>query len=412
MKPATDALCAPEFEQFAERLREGQPSFTRAEIVTLLDVSEEVLDRAWQSLAIEAGADGAYSLDDLFAISYRLDNQRARQLRHYALQHLLGPSSALLSNARPSNPNPLTPSPADAPEKLLQQNPSTLVPPLPPLNEFKAVRRGIVQSVVHWLLAWVDIAYFAVLMLVLTLSPSAYNKANVYALLRLIYTNVWQVLPWFMVLCSLFSLVLIQIVIVSAASYGLSQYALEMVVRVLVLELIPLGTALFVIFGPSANNVNILHQPSQPNSAFGIANSDASPIRQATSYAPAGRASTAIALSDVPGVVAQSFAVVTMAALSSVLALFIAYLLVYGFSPWGIEHYTRMVGRVFNLAVSIIFSLKIVLFSLAVALVPLACARQQGRSRFTALVGVPQGTIRLFSVLVLIEIASLAIRYI
>lgn len=404
MKPATDALCAPEFEQFAERLRAGQPSFTRAEIVTLLDVSEEVLDRAWQSLAIEAGADGAYSLDDLFAISYRLDNQRARQLRHYAFQHLLAPSSALLSN-----PNPLTPSPADAPEKLLQQNPSTLVPPL---NEFKAVRRGIVQSVVHWLLAWVDIAYFAVLMLVLTLSPSAYNKANVYALLRLIYTNVWQVLPWFMVLCSLFSLVLIQIVIVSAASYGLSQYALEMVVRVLVLELIPLGTALFVIFGPSANNVNILHQPSQPNSAFGIANSDASPIRQATSYAPAGRASTAIALSDVPGVLAQSFAVVTMAALSSVLALFIAYLLVYGFSPWGIEHYTRMVGRVFNLAVSIIFSLKIVLFSLAVALVPLACARQQGRSRFTALVGVPQGTIRLFSVLVLIEIASLAIRYI
>lgn len=404
MKPATDALCAPEFEQFAERLRAGQPSFTRAEIVTLLDVSEEVLDRAWQSLAIEAGADGAYSLDDLFAISYRLDNQRARQLRHYAFQHLLAPSSALLSN-----PNPLTPSPADAPEKLLQQNPSTLVPPL---NEFKAVRGGIVQSVVHWLLAWVDIAYFAVLMLVLTLSPSAYNKANVYALLRLIYTNVWQVLPWFMVLCSLFSLVLIQIVIVSAASYGLSQYALEMVVRVLVLELIPLGTALFVIFGPSANNVNILHQPSQPNSAFGIANSDASPIRQATSYAPAGRASTAIALSDVPGVVAQSFAVVTMAALSSVLALFIAYLLVYGFSPWGIEHYTRMVGRVFNLAVSIIFSLKIVLFSLAVALVPLACARQQGRSRFTALVGVPQGTIRLFSVLVLIEIASLAIRYI
>jgi phospholipid/cholesterol/gamma-HCH transport system permease protein len=42
------------------------------------------------------------------------------------------------------------------------------------------------------------------------------------------------------------SLVVIHIVVVTAASYGLSQYALEMVVRVLVLELIPLVAALFV----------------------------------------------------------------------------------------------------------------------------------------------------------------------
>ena len=46
-------------------------------------------------------------------------------------------------------------------------------------------------------------------------------------------------------LSTLISLVVIRIVLVTALSYGLSQYALEMVVRVLVLELIPLAAALF-----------------------------------------------------------------------------------------------------------------------------------------------------------------------
>ena len=40
-------------------------------------------------------------------------------------------------------------------------------------------------------------------------------------------------------LSALISLVLIRIVVVTALSYGLSQFAVQMVVRVLVLELIP-----------------------------------------------------------------------------------------------------------------------------------------------------------------------------
>ena len=52
-------------------------------------------------------------------------------------------------------------------------------------------------------------------------------------------------LLWFIVLSSLISLVIIRIVVVTAVSYGLSQYALEMVVRVLVLELIPLTAVVF-----------------------------------------------------------------------------------------------------------------------------------------------------------------------
>src|SRR6218665_3663179 len=58
---------------------------------------------------------------------------------------------------------------------------------------------------------------------------------------RLFYLGaVVLVLPGFTVLAALISLVLTRIVVVTALSYGLSRYALEMLIRVLVLELIPL----------------------------------------------------------------------------------------------------------------------------------------------------------------------------
>ena len=66
------------------------------------------------------------------------------------------------------------------------------------------------------------------------------------ALARQIYLGTAPILLWFTVLSSLISLVVIRIVVVTALSYGLSKYALEMVVRVLVLELIPLTSATFV----------------------------------------------------------------------------------------------------------------------------------------------------------------------
>ena len=67
----------------------------------------------------------------------------------------------------------------------------------------------------------------------------------------------------FTVLAALISLVLTRIVVVTAISYGLSRYALEMVIRVLVLELIPLTAALFVAMRctiPNGTQLALLRQ--------------------------------------------------------------------------------------------------------------------------------------------------------
>lgn len=247
------------------------------------------------------------------------------------------------------------------------------------------------------LAGWWGVLYFGAIALVFALSPSMHDRGNRVATARMMYATTWQVLPWFTVLCALLSLVLIRIVIVTAQSYGLSQFALEMVVRVLVLELIPLSAALFVVL----------------RSGMGTS------VEIAAPHAPGGPAALhrigieAWRLELVPRVISMAFSVVTLAAVSCVVALVLAYTVAYGLSPWGFGAYTRMVGRVFDPAVSLGFALKILLFSLAVAVVPIATALQDPpRTRSAGTFTVPNGMVRLFVVLVAIEGASLAVKYI
>jgi len=87
-----------------------------------------------------------------------------------------------------------------------------------------------------WGASWWRVFHFGALALVMTLSPATYDRDNRAVTAKQIYFAAWQVLPWFALLSALLSMVLIRIVVASAQSYGLSQYALEMVVRVLGME--------------------------------------------------------------------------------------------------------------------------------------------------------------------------------
>ncbi|MFJ1468402.1 MULTISPECIES: ABC transporter permease [Massilia] len=233
--------------------------------------------------------------------------------------------------------------------------------------------------------------------LVMALTPSTYHRANRLATSRYIYASTWQVLPWFTVLTALVSLVIIRIVLVTAQSYGLSRYALEMVVRVLVLELLPLSAAMFAAL--------------RAGMAF-----DAGAMGLARSGMPAGEA-TAETLRRlrrdlVPQVIANAFSVLSLAMVSSVIVLVLAYLNVYGLSPWGLPDYTRTVGRVFDPTVTLGFVFKTVLFGLAVAVIPSAAILELLRRPRRLRTNVQPGALRLLFVLLLIEASSLAVKYI
>ena len=95
--------------------------------------------------------------------------------------------------------------------------------------------------------SWWHVLLLGAQVMVLAMAPSSYAQgAQRSAVLQQIYRASTPLMPGFLTLSALLSLVLIRIVVATAYSYGLSQYALEVLVRTLVLEIIPLYAAMFV----------------------------------------------------------------------------------------------------------------------------------------------------------------------
>jgi phospholipid/cholesterol/gamma-HCH transport system permease protein len=164
---------------------------------------------------------------------------------------------------------------------------------------------------------------------------------------------------------------------------------------VLVLELIPLTAAMFVAL--------------RAGLAFNVG---ATLAQAAVSPDLSRKEQRRLRLELVPEVIANSFAVLSLAMVSSVIVLVLAYTNVYGVSPWGIGDYTRTVGRVFDPVVTFGFVFKTVFFGLAVAVIPTAAILEEHRHGRRRTSSVQPGAVRLLFVLLLIEAASLGIKYI
>ena len=253
------------------------------------------------------------------------------------------------------------------------------------------------RSAIAWLTSWWQLLQFAALLLTRAMAPSSYRRDNRRMLSEQIVVATTVNLAWFSVLCALISLVIIRIVVVTSASYGLSRYALEMVVRVLVLELIPLTVALFVA----------LRNTLPAGVAYAQALAE---LRGADGQDARLRGAGGLQREIFPRAMAGMFAVWLLGAVSCVLTLVLAYLSIYGFTPYALQGYTRVVGQIFNPAVSLILLLKIVLFSFAVGMIPLASAYFGASARLRHVHGLSD-MVRMFSVLLLIEAASLMGNY-
>jgi len=265
------------------------------------------------------------------------------------------------------------------------------------MNAIDSTIAELGRDVLGWFAGWWRIIRLSALLLVLALSPSSYRRANRLVIAHHIYRDAARNLFWYTVLTTLIGVVLIRIVVVTALSYGLSRYALEMVVRVLVLELIPLTAALFVAV-----------RCTLPDGAQVAA------LRARGAFAapgPWGFGVDALLREALPRALAGIFSVLLLAAVNGALTLVLAYLSTYGVSRWGLASYTRTVGQVFDPAVATIFVCKLAFFSLAVSLIPVAsalCDRPQAGARTTAEL---RGLVRMFVVILLIEAASLAGNY-
>jgi phospholipid/cholesterol/gamma-HCH transport system permease protein len=264
--------------------------------------------------------------------------------------------------------------------------------PVPPIS---ASTSRLAREWAGWVHGWWQIIHVGAQILVLALSPSSYRRSQRHVMARNIYMATAPLLPGFTVLSALISLIIIRIVIATTLTYGLSQYALELLIRTLVLELLPLSVALFVAVRytmPQGKSVRDMRSRGDFDALW---RAGGDPARDEL----------------LPRVGAGVFAVVLLAAVSCFVALALTYLNVYGFRTWGFEGYTRAVGQVFSPVVTLIFCLKTLFFSLAVSLIPIVFTPQTDERDFKGMNAEIKVLARLFAVILLIEVVSLVGNY-
>lgn len=204
----------------------------------------------------------------------------------------------------------------------------------------------------RWLKRQGRLAGFSALTVVAALSPACYDRRTGRGLACMLCLGAWQMLPGYLLASILISTVLTRIVAVTAASYGLSHLALEAIVRVLVLELIPLAAALFVALRVAPVTMQRLGRPAgDPPPAY----------RDLIPYA-----------------VGSASAVIVLAVLGGISALAVAYLVVHGISQWALSDYARLIGLVFDPTMAAVFSIKLMLFAMVVGIGPTTVALDAG----------------------------------
>ncbi len=251
------------------------------------------------------------------------------------------------------------------------------------------------RSLGRWLTGWWQVLFVGAQLAVLTLSPSIWRGQSRAVVLRQIDEATAPGLPGFTLLMALFNVVVIRIVVVSAFAYGLTPYALDAVVRVLVLELIPLAAALYVAVEYSIAGGSQLYKRRRDGGLQRLREAGLDPLAHEV----------------LPRVLGAAFAVVLLAALSCVISLVLTYVAVHGFTTAGVASFNRAVGHIFSPAVSLIFVLKTFLFAVAVALLPMANALRDIAHRPSRTSVELQGLVQMLVLMLVIEMASLVGNY-
>ena len=263
-------------------------------------------------------------------------------------------------------------------------------------NSFRRALEEAGGAVLAWSASWWRVFHFGAIALVVAASPSAYDRETRSVMARQIYFTALQILPGFLIVATLGCYIVMRAVLTVAAVYGFTEYAQDLAMRVLVLDIVPMFVALFVALRSGSaigTEIVLMHINGELDA---LQRRGADPMRHAL----------------VPRVIGSTISVISLTAVGGAISLILAYVGVYGFSPWGLEDFTHSVGQIFDPMSTLGLSIKSVMFGLTVAVIPITASLEMPRMMRLAPIGVLNGMVRLFLTLALIEGGSLAIRYI
>ncbi|MDO9468135.1 MAG: ABC transporter permease [Thiobacillus sp.] len=250
------------------------------------------------------------------------------------------------------------------------------------------------------LAGWFTVGYgmfaFLARAALLLLDRTTWNRATFDVVIKQVYFTAVQILPVFLAYVLVISWLLITIILSTARDFGLMEFASEMAIRVLVLELLPFLTALFIALrsGSAINTEVALMQVN--NELDALAHCKVPPMQ----------------FEFLPRLVGGVVSVVTLAGLAGLLALIVGYLAIYGVNTAGFEPYTRTVANIINFQIMAGLVAKCALFGLAVTLIPVTAGLETPKKLFMVPVSVLRGMMRVFFAIVTIEVVSLALKYI
>src|SRR3569623_1493669 len=247
------------------------------------------------------------------------------------------------------------------------------------MNFLAASIESLGAKVVGWFTVGYGMFAFLAKAGLLLLEPATWNRATFDVVVKQIYFTAVQILHVFLGYALVISWLIITIILSTARDFGLTEFASELTIRVLVLELLPFLTALFVA------------------------------LRSGSAI------TTEVALMQVkilPRLIGGVVSVVTLAGLAGLLALLMGYLAIYGMNVAGFDPYTRTIAKIFDFRIMAGLIAKCALFGLAVTLIPVTAGLETPKKLFMVPVSVLRGMMRVFFAIVAIEVVSLALKYI
>jgi phospholipid/cholesterol/gamma-HCH transport system permease protein len=264
------------------------------------------------------------------------------------------------------------------------------------MNRLLSFLESIGAKVAGWFAVGYGMFAFLVQALVLVAHPTTWNRATFDVVVKQIYFTAVQILYVFLGYTLVISWLMITIILSTARDFGLTEFATEMTIRVLVLELLPFLTALFVALrsGSAINTEVALMQVN--NELDALAHCQVPPMQ----------------FEFMPRLIGGVISVISLTLLAGLLALLLAYASIYGAQTAGMEPFTNTMAKIFDFRIVAGLTLKCTLFGLAVTLIPVTAGLETPKKLFMVPVSVLRGMMRVFFAIVFIEVVSLAIKYI
>jgi len=264
------------------------------------------------------------------------------------------------------------------------------------MNFLAASIESLGAKVVGWFSVGYGMFAFLTQATLLLLDRTTWNRATFDVVIKQVYFTAIQILHVFLGYALVISWLLITIILSTARDFGLTEFASEMTIRVLVLELLPFLTALFIALrsGSAINTEIALMQVN--NELDALAHCKVPPMQ----------------FEFLPRLIGGVISVVALACLAGLLALLLAYFSIYGMTMAGFDPFTQTIAKIFDIRIVAGLLVKCVLFGLAVTLIPVTAGLETPKKLFMVPVSVLRGMMRVFFAIVAIEVVSLALKYI